>query len=511
MRAERPGTTATLWRNGGRMSLSRRLAIFVAAIVVGVVASVAYLVMRSYEREIDRDLVDAARLGVQSAADTLAERSEPLDPLDTRDALHDLVEADPIIDAMSVFETGADGGARVLVSTSTEERSEVQELARRALQARSLVGERRPTVVMYAVPVPRHERYAVAVTVGLESLLQARSHVLLVALGFAVPTILLVTLLVYLTVRHFVSVPLGGLLQTMAATTRGDWRARAPVARADELGTIASGLNAMLDQLEGFNRSLQERVDEATRDLSLRNRQLAASHEELFAVRESLARAERVAALGQVAASVAHQAGTPLNLVSGYVQMLRDDPATDEAVRTKLQTVDRQIQQVARVLRTMLDSARPLAGFEAVQVGDVLTRVRELAQPGLSRAHIQLRIDAAPDLPGIRADITQLEMAILNLLTNALDAMPDGGTVSIVARPQAGGVRIEVADTGPGFAPAILDRMFELWVTTKPAGHGSGLGLAIVREVVRAHGGSVSAYNRDSGAVVAIDLPAAGA
>ena len=121
--------------------------------------------------------------------------------------------------------------------------------------------------------------------------------------------------------------------------------------RRDELGTIATRLNEMLDQLERFNRSLQERVEEATRDLSLRNAQLAASQNQLFAARESLARAERVAALGQVAANVAHQAGTPLNLVSGYVQMIRDDPRTDERTRSRLQTVDTQIQQVTRVLR----------------------------------------------------------------------------------------------------------------------------------------------------------------
>src|SRR4029078_5711360 len=127
----------------------------------------------------------------------------------------------------------------------------------------------------------------------------------------------------------------------------------------DELGTIATRLNEMLDQLERFNLSLQDRIEEATRDLSLRNAQLADSRNQLFAARESLARAERVAALGQVAANVAHQVGTPLNLESGEVQLIRDDPRTDDRIRSKLRTVDQQIQQVTRVLRTMLDHARP--------------------------------------------------------------------------------------------------------------------------------------------------------
>jgi signal transduction histidine kinase len=103
-------------------------------------------------------------------------------------------------------------------------------------------------------------------------------------------------------------------------------------------------------------------------------------------------------------------------------------------------------------------------------------------------------------------------MALLNLVTNALDAMPHGGSLAISASPTAAGIRLEVADTGPGIPPQVLDRLFEAWVTTKPIGQGTGLGLAIVREVVRAHGGSIAAHNRAggaTGAVFVIDLPAA--
>jgi signal transduction histidine kinase len=491
------------------VSLRARLSLFVALIVAGVVASVTYLETRAYEAELDRDLVDAARIAAQSAADTLVGFSEPFDAREVRDMLHDLVEADPLIDAMSVVEIVPGGGPQVLTSTSTEERAEILDLSRRVTTSMLSANLRTATVFVHAVPVPRHGNYAVVATVGLESLLQARSHAVWVALGFAVPSILMITLLVHLTVRHLVGRPLRGLLRTMRATADGDWSARAPIERKDELGTIAGGLNAMLDQLEGLNRSLQDRVSEATRDLSLRNTQLAQSHETLFALRESLARAERIAALGQVAANVAHQAGTPLNLVSGYVQMIREDPAVDDRVRSRLQTVERQIQQVERVLRTLLDSARRPSGFELVAVADVIERVREVAQPRLTRAHITLETAMASGLPMIRADVTQLEMALLNLLTNALDAMPRGGKLTISAAGDASAVRIEVCDTGPGIPPHILDRLFDLWVTTKPAGQGSGLGLAIVRDVVRAHGGSVSAYNRLDGAVFVIELPAA--
>src|SRR6185436_17836574 len=326
------------------MSLGARLSFFVALIVGGVVTSVAYVEVRSLERHLDGDLVDAARLRAQSAADILAEQTPPLDPLDIRDTLHDLVEADPALDAISVFEADETGQLRVLTSTSTEERAEVLELARRAITTSQPASERNSTVVMFALPVPRRGHSAVAVTVGLESLLEARRHGLLLALGFAIPTILLVTILVHLTVRRLVGQPLTAILRTMNETAGGDLRARTAMTRRDELGTIAARLNEMLDQLERFNQSLHDRIEEATRDLVLRNAQLATSQSELFALRESLSRAERVAALGQAAANVAHQAGTPLNLVPGYVQMIRDDARTDERTRARLLTVDAQIQ-----------------------------------------------------------------------------------------------------------------------------------------------------------------------
>src|SRR5436190_19931711 len=142
----------------------------------------------------------------------------------------------------------------------------------------------------------------------------------------------------------------------MERTAKSDRRARAAIRSHDELGAIATGLNKMLDQLEAFNHSLHEQIDEATRDLSLRNAQLAASHNQLLAAREALGRAERVAALGQVAANVAHQAGTPLNLISGYVQMIIDDARTDE--RTRSRAANSRSAGPARDSRAA-DAARP--------------------------------------------------------------------------------------------------------------------------------------------------------
>lgn len=469
--------------------------------------SVAYLEVRTLERNIDDALVEGAQVASQSVVQELAAQEDALDLPDLRDTLHDVLTADPSLDALSVLRVDAAQQAQVVASTSTEERAEVIELARLAVKLRSQQVRRSDTVLMVVRPAARRAEYAVAATVGLESLLQARERGVRTAAELALPTIVIVSLVVYLLIRWAIGSPVQAIVHTMDAAARGD-RTRTAISRRDELGTIARGLDDMLDRLDAFNRSLQDRVDEATTVLTQRNRELADNQAQLLTLRESLARAERVAALGQVAANVAHQAGTPLNLVSGYVQMIREDPRTDQRTRARLETVDTQIQQVIAVLRTFLDRARPAAGLTPVNLGDVINHVREVATPRLARASIAVRVDVAHDLPSVEADVVQLEMALLNLVSNALDAMPAGGTLTLAARAQNSSVVLEIADTGTGIAPDVVEHLFDPWVTTKPAGQGSGLGLAIVRDVVRAHGGSVTASNREAGAVFTITLPA---
>jgi signal transduction histidine kinase len=495
------------WLGAG--SLIGRLSWLVAIIVAAVVTAVAFLEVRAFESHIESELTDVALHTSEGMADTLGGR-QFADDAGIRDILHEALEADPVIDAISFCEAGPDG-PRVLASTSTEQGADVLLLAGRSIGEKSKVSARTPRTVSWAAPVRNRPNQAVVVTVGLESVIQARSHGVAIALGFALPTLLLVTVLTHFGIRSVVQQPLLAILDTMEGAADGDLSARVPLVRHDELGMIGAGLNEMLGRLGHFNETLHERIREATVELGLRNAQLAESHAQLASLQETLGRTERIAALGQMAANVAHQAGTPLNLVSGYVQMLRDDPETGPKARARLQTIDAQLHQVIRVLRAMLDHARQSSGPELTSLSSMLERVREIAAPGLARSGVRLRVAMDGDLLPIRADVTQLEVAFLNLITNARDAMVDGGELSIAAFCTPMGVRVEVADTGPGIPTKVLDRLFEPWVTTKPLGQGTGLGLAIVRDVVRAHGGTVSAYNRSLGAVFVIELPAAAA
>jgi signal transduction histidine kinase len=267
----------------------------------------------------------------------------------------------------------------------------------------------------------------------------------------------------------------------------------------------------MLEHLQNFNVALQERVQDATAELRVRNQELVESYRRVFALREALARAEQLAAVGQTAASVAHQVGTPLNLISGYVQMMQEHAAVDARTARRLAIVQEQIAKVASIVRTMLDHARPPDTRQQTALGPLIARVGDVARPKLEASAIALTLEIAPDLPSIDANGGELELALLNLVNNSLDAMPGGGALSIRASRDGGRVRIEITDAGTGIPRELLPRVFDPWVTTKPAGLGTGLGLSITRDVVARHGGTIEAASEPGRTTFTIELPAIGA
>jgi signal transduction histidine kinase len=208
-----------------------------------------------------------------------------------------------------------------------------------------------------------------------------------------------------------------------------------------------------------------------------------------------------------MAASVAHQVGTPLNLISGYVQMIQEDASADPRNARRLQIVLDQIARVASVVRTLLDQSRREGHRQPIEIGSLLSRVADVSRPKLDASGIGLSLDVAAGLPPIVGDPEELELAILNLVSNAFDAMPSGGVLTIRAFSEGSDVRFDVSDTGSGIDPDLLPRVFQPWVTTKPAGHGTGLGLSITHDVVTRHGGTITAASEPGRTTFTIVLP----
>ena len=492
------------------LSLRTRLSLLVGFVVAAVVGTAAILELRMFERTMERELTDAARITAISVADDFELRARVEGDVTGSDVLHQFLEVNAAVRAITVVDLDQTG-PREVASTSSDERDAAVDVARRAITEGDEVYDAAGPLRFVGVPfIGPKGPMGVVVTVSTAAVERVTRNGGLIALSVMLPAIVIVTVLLDQLARRLVHRRLDGIRATMQRVAAGDLSARAAAERPDEIGAIAAGLNSMLGEMEDLSESLQLRVREATAELRKRNYEVEEMYQRVFDLREALGHAEQLAAVGQAAANVAHQVGTPLNLVSGYVQMLLTEGSLDTRTRRRLEMMQRQIDQVTGAVRGLLDRARRPLPKERAAPAPLVQRVLEIAQPRLERNNVSAEVSAAPDLPDIDADVVQLELALLNIVTNAVDAMPRGGTLTVTLTPAEGGVRLEFADTGPGVPESLLPRIFEPWVTTKPHGRGTGLGLAIARGVVAAHGGTIAVANRPpSGAVFTVVLPPA--
>jgi two-component system NtrC family sensor kinase len=368
-----------------------------------------------------------------------------------------------------------------------------------------------PHVALVGVPVKRNDAIdgAVTVAVSLAGVERVQRSATLVGTAGALVAIAALTLLIHLVMRRLVLEPLHDILFVVGEARAGNLSARAQPARDDELREVADGLNAMLAELADLHRSLNDRVTAATDTLRERNEQLVRSYQSILQLRDAAGRAQQLAAVGQTVANVAHQVGTPLNLVSGHVQLLLQETA-DPALRRRLAIVQEQVERVAATVRHLLERAGPQVERRPVSVAAMLARIGEAMRWRFEAARVEFDMHAADKLPDVLADETQLELALLNLVTNALDAMPNGGVLTLRAEPSSSGVRITIRDSGTGIAPDVMHTLFDPWVTTKPPGQGTGLGLSIARDVVSSLGGQITVASEPGhGATFTLQLPSA--
>jgi two-component system NtrC family sensor kinase len=477
--------------------------------VAAVVTVLTFAGTRIARRQIDGDLRETAQVTAVALADDIELRQDPWSEDALVPVLRDFMNAAADLRSISVFRA-EQGTAVPVVSTSAVAAPPAAVVEQVIATGEPEWSETTPHVAMIVVPIHREEAVtgAVAVAVSLAGVEQWQRTAGLVAAGGATFAIGAITLLIHLLARRLILDPLSEIRRVTARARGGDLAARAQVTRTDEMREVADGLNAMLADLDDLHRSLRERVAAATAELRERNEQLVRSYESVSQLRDTAARAQQMAAVGQTVANVAHQIGTPLNLISAHVQLLRQD-ITDSALQWRLRIVEEQAERMASAVRELLGRARPDAERCPVRIGDVLATIADAMRLRMAAASVTLNLQIADRLPAVVASEAQLELALLNLVVNALDAMPQAGTLTLAADRAPHAVRIQVRDTGSGIAADILPRIFEPWVTTKAVGRGSGLGLSITRDVVNALGGTiVVASTPGEGTSFAITLPA---
>lgn len=502
-----PRRSPQRWLSSLRFRLALAIVITVASTGVGA----GWVALRLARQSLTDDV-----RGITSRATVLAVAAvERLPATASRDdivaVLRDIEAQSPEIETISVI---ADDGAsgRLVATTGVAPSTEGLALAQQAMREGRAVPRDDPDVIRVAAPVSLAStaRAAVLVRANLEGAIGLQQRAFDAILRFGLAGIIGLVLIVDLLAWRLVYRPIQNLRATMERVAGGELSARADVMRSDELGDVAQGLNDMLARLENFNDALQARVREATSELQQRNAQLVESYNRVFGLREQLASAEQLASVGQTAANVAHQVGTPLNLISGYVQILKEEIGAGSPLASRLAIIDEQVAKVTETVRTLLDRSRQIGRKTRTTAGQLVEHVTEAMRPSLDAAGITLEMEMPAAETPILVDTTNFEMAILNLMTNAVDAMPGGGILRIrLAQPSPGRVQIEVTDTGHGIPRDLMPRIFEAWVSTKKPGRGTGLGLPIARDVISAHGGTISVASEvGKGTTFTIELPA---
>jgi two-component system NtrC family sensor kinase len=323
-------------------------------------------------------------------------------------------------------------------------------------------------------------------------------------LTFSSILVILVTLTMLFA--KLVGDPIRRLVEAMARAEKGDLETEVYVESEDELGKLGRNFNRMLKtiresheqniqllrQVNQFNEELTKKIEAATSELARRNEELKLLNEALFESQRQLNQSEKLAAVGEVTAAMAHQIGTPLNSISGYIQLILQDNHLKSKDKERLKIIESQLDRLADSVKNLLSSTQqPKPQLRALHVNELIEELIRLSEPWFVARKVSVSWRLSPDLPPILGDSTHLQTLFLNLFTNALDAMPGGGVLTIRSSNDIRWLKISIADTGIGITDESKKRIFDPFFTTKRMGEGTGLGLAICEKIVKEHSGKI--------------------
>ncbi len=321
--------------------------------------------------------------------------------------------------------------------------------------------------------------------------------------------------------------PIKDLLRLTQKVSDGDFSQKIEVTSGNEIGQLIGSFNGMIDRLKENQESLENYLE----SLESANKQLKQAQEELI-------RTEKLASVGRFAAGIAHEVGNPLGAILGYTGILQKEGMDKEEAKDYLKRIEKEIERINRIVRELLDFARPSKlEIKAVQVNKILESTLSLLSYQKNFKNVETRLDLQQDLPLISGDESQLSQVFINIILNAVDAMPEGGILKIQTATRAvenvevdrlpgiyskrrkndpmesdysrmrkadplatlfrkfsvGNrlVKIRISDTGVGIKKEDLENIFDPFFTTKDPDKGTGLGLSISLRIVESLGGEI--------------------
>lgn len=326
-----------------------------------------------------------------------------------------------------------------------------------------------------------------------QRLAQMHSDYVTIALGAALVSLLLAGLVARRLTR-----PLNQLTEGARAITRGELETRIPLRGADELTLLASAFNDMASSL-GTSRA----------ELTHRNLQLTQANEELLRMYERLTRAERLAAVGQVAAGVSHEIDNPVGIILGYAQLILEDLSPDDALRDDIQAIIDECLRCKRITGGLLSLSRTGARqWEALDLKELIEATWAALQPQKLFRSISFALVVESEVPRLIGDADRLRQVLVNLFLNAAQILKDDGQIRVTLAKHKSYAQILVEDNGPGITDEQKARVFDPFYSTKEKGKGTGLGLAICRKLIEEHGGQIDVLDSPwGGAGFKITLP----
>ncbi len=410
-----------------------------------------------------------------------------LPPEVLEDKLNEFVEADPTLVRLDVIQER--GSAWIIIASSSKN----PDFAVQTISAvpQTLIRKVGPDRMMITSQAVRDTSYGIVAFASMENIDRYEDFN-----RGQIPTTAAILILIVITLMHVmykrtVSKRFDDLIDGIDRAKRGK-AARIPDSQLDEIGMIAKTLNSLIAQVQSFNQELRSQVATATEDLNQRNIALEESTRQMVEMQQQLIESERLATVGQMAATFAHEVGSPMASLSAHAQLLLEDPRLSGDQRETLGIVREQIQAVVQIVNEMLRSARRgPADFVLTDINEILRTVIRLVQPKLMSQKIAVHVKLDP-IPLVRGYALYLQEAFLNIINNASDAMPAGGRLDVRCWfvVDTGLVHIRIADTGPGIDESVVENMFDHFVTTKAIGEGTGLGLGIIKEIVDSHRGT---------------------
>jgi len=300
-----------------------------------------------------------------------------------------------------------------------------------------------------------------------------------------------------LKTNDFVVAPLLMEGEAIGAVIADNFVTRDPISEADVqlLNTLANHAALAIDRARAYE------------EIQQRAAQLEEANERLATAQKEKIEAEKLAAVGELTAMVAHEIRNPLATIGGFAGSTLRDPDNVERTARNSQIIVEEVERLEQILSRLLDFARaPSSGLVLDRIEPLVEYARQVTESLAEQANVEIRVNVEQDLPGVFLDHDQFQQVMVNLVRNGVEAMPDGGVLEIGARRADDSLELYVSDTGAGISKEHINEIFDLFYTTKPS--GTGLGLALSQRIVERHGAELRVSSeKGKGTTFVIVLP----